>query len=196
MQRVHGLSSPVGVRKDCRQKSHDMTADGILLTTSQMGALAGKACSTCLLPARSQGILCIGGGFLAVAALLRGRAVVGLLFGSHVVVQVTPVLGRGRCILGVWGGHDIPLLVAARTDAAVLGAVGAGDAGLAWVQLPVPSPTVQRARLEAIQRRVLESITRALAARRLLPYTLTALGRRPKVEPVGGRPSIRRAGIE
>jgi len=123
MQRVHGLSSPITVRKDCREKSHDMTADGIVLTTSQMGALAGKACSAGLLPTRPQGILWIGGGLLGVGALLGGRALVGLLFGSHVVVQVTPVFGRGRCILGVWGGHDMPLLVAGRTDAAVLGAV-------------------------------------------------------------------------
>jgi hypothetical protein len=92
-----------------------------------MGALAGKTCSPRLLPARAQGVLCIGGGLGAVGALLGRRAVVGLLFGSHVVVQVGTVLGRGSRILGFWGGHDIPSTTCgpgARTDAAVVGCSG------------------------------------------------------------------------
>lgn len=80
-----------------------------ILTTCQMGSLAGKTCSPRLLPSRSQRILCVG---LAVSSLLRGRSIARLavcsLFDSHLVVQIARVLGRGRCIFDVWGGHNIP----------------------------------------------------------------------------------------
>jgi hypothetical protein len=106
------------------------------LTTCQMGALAGKARSSGLLAPRPEGVLCIRGRLLAAGSLVLGRAVVGLLVGSHVVVQITPVLGRGGRIVGVWGGHDIPSACAgpgARTDAAV-GHGSAADARGACAQ--------------------------------------------------------------
>lgn len=79
------------------------------LTTSQMGALTRKAGAPCLLPPWAQRVLCIGLGH-------DGRGVVGRGFAggaevvlvSHVcAVLVAAVLGRGRGIVGVWGGHNI-----------------------------------------------------------------------------------------
>lgn len=75
-----------------------------------MGALTRKARSPRLLPARSEGIFCVG---LCGGGLLRRRAVFGLRFTSlfgHVapVVWITVVFRRGGCIFGAWGRHIIP----------------------------------------------------------------------------------------
>jgi hypothetical protein len=95
-----------------------------MLTTSQVGSLARKAGPSCLLSPRSEGVFSIRGRLAVRSLLLRGHiSIVGLalLLGSHVFVWITPILGRGRCIFGVWGGHDIS---PARTPAGRLGTDG------------------------------------------------------------------------
>jgi len=141
------------------------------LTTCQMGSLAGETCPPRLLSPWPQRILCIG---FAVGRLLGRRGVAGLavssLFGSHVVVQIAPVLRRRRCIFGVWGGHNIPLRSAQAlrpsTDCCceLVGAMGTARSALrAAVSsrlgvFPAKrfSQCVLGARVEAFQLRVLQ----------------------------------------
>lgn len=80
----------------------------IALTTCQVSDLAGAAGSPGLLATRSCGVLWIG--LLGIWRLVAG-AWLGLLFGGHVKIAVvapvcTAVVGRGRCILTAWGGHN------------------------------------------------------------------------------------------
>lgn len=112
-----------------------------------MGALTGITCSSRLLPARPQGVLCIRGR-LAVGRLLRGRGIARLavrLFGSHVVVEISAIVGRGRRIVGAWGRHNIPSAMRRHSvehGLLLWSAVGAG-CSRQWCSWDVPSKTVR-----------------------------------------------------